>query len=341
MVGVGIVGYGYWGPHLVRNFSEVEGCKVITVSDLQTERLNLISKRYPHVKVTPVFQDLLNDDSIDAIVVATPVSTHYDLTKQALNAGKHVLVEKPMAHSSASAQEMIRLAEHRNLTLQVDHTFVYTPAVEKIRLLISENILGDLYYYDSVRANLGLFRDDINVVWDLAVHDLSILDYVITEKPVSVSAIGISHIPNKPEDIAYITLHYQSSFIAHINVNWLSPIKVRKTMIGGSQNMIVYDDLEQSEKINIYDCGIIVNDNKLDSNKTSISYRKGEITTPLLNTTEALLTEAKHFIDCINHHKKPVTDGESGLRVVKILEAASLSMARKGEIISLENKDIS
>jgi len=339
MVGIGIVGYGYWGPHLVRNFSDVEGCEVVAVSDLHNDRLNLISKRYPHVKTTAVYQDLLNDDSIDAIVVATPVSTHYDLTIQALNAGKHVLVEKPMAHSSGAAQDMIRLAERKNLTLQVDHTFVYTPAVEKIRQLVSENILGDLYYYDSVRVNLGLFQNDIDVIWDLAVHDLSILDYIITKKPVSVSAIGISHIPGKPEDIAYITLHYQGSFIAHISVNWLSPIKVRKTIIGGSQKMIVYDDLEPSEKINIYDRGITVSDDRQDCNKTIIGYRNGEIITPYIEVTEALLTEAKHFIDCINHHKKPITDGESGLRVVKILEAASLSMERQGEVVPLYDQD--
>ncbi len=338
MLGVGIVGCGYWGPNLIRNFSDVEGCQVIAVSDLQKDRLNHISKRYPHVKTTTLFTDLLNDDMIDAIVVATPVSTHFDLTMQALNAGKHVLVEKPIAHSSAGAQDMIRLAIRQGLTLQVDHTFVYTPSIEKIRQLIGDHVLGNLYYYDSVRANLGMFRDDTNVIWDLAVHDLSILDYIIPEKPISISTIGVSHISGKPEDIAYMTLHYNSPFIAHINVNWLSPIKIRKTIIGGNQKMIVYDDLEPCEKIKIYDRGISISNNGQDCNKTMIGYRLGEITTPPIDVTEALLTEVKHFIDCIHHHKKPITDGESGLRVVKILEAASLSMHLQGKVVPLSDK---
>ncbi|MFA4826217.1 MAG: Gfo/Idh/MocA family oxidoreductase [Methanoregula sp.] len=335
MVGVGIVGYGYWGPNLVRNFSEVDCCEVVAVSDFRKERLSLVSKRYPKVKTTTEFQDILRNEAVDAVVIATPVSTHYDLTMQALRAGKHVFVEKPIAHSSKAAQEMIDEAKRLGLTLQVDHTFIYTGAVEKMHQLVAGNELGDIYYYDSVRVNLGLFQNDVSVVWDLAVHDLAIMDYIIPERPVSVSAIGISHVPGKPQNLAYITLLFNSTLIAHFHVNWLSPVKVRRALLGGSRKMVVYDDLEPSEKIKIYDRGITVQQDKDDLYKLMIGYRVGDMHAPQLDITEALLKEARHFVDCIQHHKKPLTSGESGLQIVKILEAASESMTKNGKFIPI------
>jgi predicted dehydrogenase len=275
IINIGVIGYGYWGPNLVRNFSEIPEAQVKTVSDFNTERLAKVQSRYPSIQVTTDCRDIFTDPKIDAVAIATPVSTHFDLAMAALKAGKHVLVEKPMTTSSTQAMRLIEEAQRRNLVLMVDHTFVYTGAVRKMRELVANNGLGNIYYYDSVRVNLGLFQHDVNVIWDLAVHDLSIMDYVLQTRPYAVSATGISHIAGEPENIAYLTLFFDGNLIAHINVNWLAPVKVRRTLIGGNQKMIVFDDLEPSEKLKVYDKGITINGDL----ENRLSYR-GYVGTP-------------------------------------------------------------
>jgi predicted dehydrogenase len=336
MINIGIIGYGYWGPNLVRNFSEIPGVNIKTVSDFKPELLAKVQARYPKINITRDCRDIFTDPQIDAVAIATPVSTHFDLALAALQAGKHVLVEKPMTVSSEQAIRLIDEAEKRNLVLMVDHTFVYTGAVRKMRDLVVSKTLGDIYYYDSVRVNLGLFQHDVNVIWDLAVHDLSIMNYVLPSQPYAVSATGVSHVPGEPENIAYLTLFFQSNLIAHIHVNWLAPVKVRRTLIGGSEKMIVFDDLEPSEKLKIYDKGITVNGNTESLYQMLIGYRTGDMWSPKLDMTEALRLEGLHFIDCITKGERPITDGEAGLRVVKILEAATQSMKNQGQLVELD-----
>lgn len=335
MIRVGVIGYGYWGPNLVRNFMEAPGSTVVAVSDLRPERLAQVKHRYPSVKTITEYQELFADPRIDAIVVATPVTSHYDLALAALKAGKHVLVEKPLAASSELGEKLIIEAARLNLVLMVDHTFVYTGAVRKIRELIANHELGDIYYYDAVRVNLGLFQHDVNVIWDLAIHDLSIMDYVLPARAVAVSATGISNIPGQPENVAYITLFFSNSQIAHVHVNWLTPVKVRHTLIGGSEKMILYDDLEPSEKVKIYDKGITVSPNAEAVYDMLVSYRSGDMWAPRLDNTEALHTEALHFIDCVENSKRPETDGQAGLRLVKIVEAAERSLRARGQLVEI------
>ncbi|SRR5579883_1454386 len=337
-INIGVIGYGYWGPNLVRNFAEIPEAQVKTISDFKPELLAKAQARYPTVQVTTNCRDIFTDPKIDAVAIATPVSTHFDLALAALQAGKHVMVEKPMTVSSEQAMRLIEEAERRNLVLMVDHTFVYTGAVRKIRDLVATNVIGDIYYYDSVRVNLGLFQHDVNVIWDLAVHDLSIMNYVLPFQPCAVSATGMSHIPGQPENIAYLTLFFEGNLIAHIHVNWLAPVKVRRTLIGGSQRMIVYNDLEPSEKVKIYDKGITINGNHSAEKvyQMLIGYRAGDMWSPHLNMTEALRTEGLHFIDCVKKGDRPITDGEAGLRVVRILEAATESIRKQGRLIELD-----
>ena len=336
MVRVGIIGYGYWGPNLVRNFSENAGSQVTMVSDLSTERLGKVSSRYPSVRVTTNHRELLQDPAVDLVAIVTPVSTHYDLALQALQAGKHVLVEKPFTATTEQGLRLIEEAERRHLVLAVDHTFVYTGAVRKIRELIASKTVGDVYYYDSVRVNLGLFQHDVNVIWDLAVHDLAIMDYVLGETPVAISATGMSHVPGKPENIAFLTLFFESNLIAHFHLNWLSPVKIRRTLIGGSQKMIVYDDMDVSEKVKVYDKGINLTPKNLDSfYQMVVGYRTGDMWAPNLATTEALLVEAQHIVQCIEKGERPITDAQAGLRVVGILEAASESLRQRGRPVEL------
>jgi predicted dehydrogenase len=336
MIQLGVIGYGYWGPNLVRNFLEVPDSKIRAVSDLNPERLALVRRRYPMVRTTTEYRDLIEDPDIDAIVVATPVSTHFDLAWQALQAGKHILVEKPLARTSDHAKKLIAEADRRDLVLMVDHTFVYTTAVRKIKEIVDQKELGEIYYYDSVRINLGLFQHDMNVLWDLAVHDLSIMDYLLPSIPQAVSAAGINHVPGEPENVAYLTLFFENTLIAHIHVNWLAPVKIRRTLIGGSRKMVVYDDLEPSEKVKVYDKGITVNISPDSLYQALVGYRTGDVWAPRLPTTEALLLEAQHFIACIEQGTRPVTDGQAGLRVVRILEAATQSMIQRGRPIELE-----
>ena len=336
MIKLGIIGYGYWGPNLVRNFMEASGSTVIAVCDLRPERLNQLTNRYPSIKTCTDTEQLLNEPQIDAVAIATPVSTHFDLALAALRAGKHVLVEKPLASNSEQALQLIEEAATLKRVLMVDHTFVYTGAVRKIRELITDNQLGEIYYYDAVRVNLGLFQHDVNVIWDLAIHDLSIMDYVLPSRAVAVSATGISNIPGQPENVAYITLFFGNPQIAHVHVNWLTPVKVRHTLIGGSDKMILYDDLEPSEKVKVYDKGVRVSQSPEDVYEMLVSYRSGDMWAPRLDATEALHTEALHFIDCIKNNKQPETDGQAGLRLVRIVEAAERSLRARGELVEIQ-----
>jgi predicted dehydrogenase len=281
--------------------------------------------------VTTDYRDMLRNPTIDAIAICTPVSTHFSLTMEALEAGKHVLVEKPMAVSTDQAARMVDEAARRRLVLMVDHTFVYTSAVRKIRELIASGSLGDLYYYDSTRVNLGLVQQDVNVIWDLAVHDLSIMDFILPESAVEVSATGVAHLEGAAEDTAYVSVFYSGSIMAHLNVNWLSPVKVRRTLIGGAKSMIVYDDIENSEKVKVYDKGVTVKSNPDSIYKMMVGYRSGDVYSPRLDVTEALQVEVTHFAECIKGGGSPITDGEAGLRVVSILEAANRSLQMRGK----------
>jgi predicted dehydrogenase len=336
MMRVGVIGYGYWGPNLLRNFAESDNFRVAMVCDLFPDRLAKVGARYPGVETTVDDRELIENPDIDAVAIATPVSSHFDLAMRALRAGKHVLVEKPLAASSEQAMRLVEEAQKRGLVLLVDHTFIYTGAVGKIREIVRSNQLGDLFYYDSVRINLGLFQHDVNVIWDLAVHDLSIMDYVLPSLPVAVSATGMSHVRGQPENVAYLTLFFDGSLIGHLHVNWLSPVKLRRTLIGGSQKMIVYDDIEPSEKIRIYDKGIIVNKKAESVYQMLISYRTGDMWAPQIDGTEALRKEISHFVECIENGERPITDGMAGWRVVRILEAATQSMSKRGEVIELD-----
>ena len=335
MITVGVIGYGYWGPNLVRNFVETGGARVAWVTDTRPERLPLVTARYPTIRVSTDYRDILNDPAVDAVAIATPVSSHFELGLAAIAAGKHVLLEKPMAASSEEATRLIAEADSRALTLMVDHTFVYTPAVQKMRELTRDGQLGDVYYYDSVRINLGLFQHDVNVLWDLAVHDLSIMDFVIGRQPVAVSATGLAHVPGEPENIAYMTMFFDGDLIAHVHANWLAPVKVRRTLLGGSRRMVMFDDLETSEKIKVYDRGISVNSSQEKKYQMLIGYRAGDMWAPQLAIREALQAETAHFVDCIANQKTPVTDGAAGLRVVRLLEAATQSMKSQGALVAI------
>ena len=337
MIKLGVIGYGYWGPNLVRNYVGVPGADVMAVSDLNPAQLERVHGRYPAIQTTTDSNDLITNPDIDAIAIATPVSAHYSLALTALQAGKHVLVEKPMTATAEQAQELIEEAAKRNLVLMVDHTFVYTGAVRKIGGIVASGELGDVYYYDSTRVNLGLFQHDVNVIWDLAVHDLSIIEYIVPDKPVAVSATGISHVAGQPAIVAFLTLYFDGALIAHVNVNWLAPVKIRQTLIGGSKKMIVYNELNPGEKVKVYDKGITLNETQTaeDVYEILVGYRTGDMWSPRLDVTEALRREALHFIDCVENGTTPETDGEAGLRVVKVLEAATQSVLERGTAIEL------
>ncbi len=326
---VGLIGYGYWGPNLLRNLHETDGVEITRCVDLRPDRRASASKRYPGLQVSDDAEEIFRDPEISAVAIATPVSTHFELAKRALEASKHVLIEKPITRTTAEAEALIHLAQGKGLVLMVDHTFIYTGAVRKLKQMIEAGELGELYYLDSVRVNLGLFQHDIDVIWDLAPHDLSILTYLITEKPDYVSAVGADHTGRGMVDVAYLTLHFANNFIAHFHVNWLSPVKVRQNLIGGSRRMVVYDDMEPSEKVRVYDRGIQVTSQD-GVYKALVDYRMGDMWSPKLELREALSVECEHFVDCVRSKKTPRSDGESGLAVVKILEAASKSIANDG-----------
>jgi predicted dehydrogenase len=330
---VGVIGYGYWGPNIVRNFNAIDRSKVVGICDGNGDALRRAAKMYPDMELFSHCQEIITSPKIDAVAVITPVSTHYELARKALLNGKHVFVEKPFTANVAQAEELIELAERKNLRIMVDHTFLFTGAVRKIRQLIEEDVLGDLFYYDSVRVNLGLFQHDVNVIWDLAPHDLSVMQYLIDEEPSAISANGKSHFNGK-EDIAYITVHFDNSMIAHFNVNWLSPVKVRKTLIGGEKKMLVWNDVEADEKIKIYDKGVDVK-SKEGVYERLVSYRSGDMWVPRVEHKEALSLEAEYFVDCVSNGKEPINGGEAGLKVVRILEASDKSLKGNGKTVRL------
>jgi predicted dehydrogenase len=337
-VGVAVVGYGYWGPNLLRNFFDTPDCRVASVCDMSEARLTAVRQRHPSVVTTTDFEELLVDPAVDAIAIATPVNTHADLARRALRAGKHVLVEKPMTASSAEAEELVALADAQGLVLMVDHTFVYTSAVRRIKQLIDTGELGRLYYYDSVRVNLGLVQHDANVMWDLAAHDLSIMDYLIEQQPRSVTAIGAAHLPGEMADVAYLTVMFDDSLIAHFHVNWLSPVKVRQVLIGGDRRMVVFDDIQPTEKIKVYDRGVQWTDDPTEARRERlVAYRIGDMYAPVLDQTEALRTECNHFVECIRSGSTPLSDGRAGLRVVRLLEAAERSLCNGGSMEKIDD----
>lgn len=332
-VRVGVIGYGYWGPNIVRNLHSIDDCDVVSICDKNTTALRRAQKAYPSVDLTSDFNDILTAPDIDAVAVITPVWTHFDLAKKALENGKHVFVEKPFTSSSAQAEELIELADKRNLKIMVDHTFLFSGAVRKIREVIEAGTLGPLYYFDSTRVNLGLFQHDVSVVWDLAPHDLSIMNHVIAEQPEAVVATGGRHL-NGHADMAFITVYFPGDIVAHINVNWLSPVKVRTTLIGGKDKMLVWNDLEADEKIKIYDKGVQISNGE-GVYDLLVSYRSGDVWAPKVEQTEALKVELGYFVDCITHNRTPINDGRAGLQVVRLLEAADRSLNDRGRIVSL------
>jgi predicted dehydrogenase len=330
MITIGVIGFGYWGPNLVRNFTIPGHSKVAVIADRDSGKLARAAERFPGTATTQNVEEIWSNPAIEAVAIATPVRSHFELAEAALKAGKHVLVEKPMTEAVAQGERLVQLAAAQKKILMVDHTFIYTPAVQRIRQLVQSGEIGQVYYYDSLRVNLGLFQHDVNVVWDLAVHDLAILDYVLDARPLAVSAVGVSHVPGACENVAYVSLFMPGDTVAHINVNWLAPVKVRQTLIAGSKKMIVFDDLEPSEKLKVYDRGVTLNDDPESLYRTLVSYRTGDMWAPNLPVTEALHTEALHFLACIDGREKPITGGEMGLRIVRVLELASRSIKERG-----------
>jgi predicted dehydrogenase len=333
MIKIAVVGYGYWGPNLVRNFQDVEGCQVL-VCDADEGRAARAKAKHPSVEVSCDYGAVLKDSSVTGVVIATPIGTHYKLARKALECGKHVLVEKPLAATVSEAESLVESAAKHRLTLMVDHTFIYTGAVRKMKEIIDRGEMGDPYYFDSVRINLGLIQRDVNVLWDLAPHDIAILGYLISETPVAVCANGASHLGNGIENVAYLSVYFNSGFIAHFHNNWLAPVKIRTVIVGGSRKMLLYDDMDVSEKVKVYDRGIDVSrpEHRRDA---LVDYRLGDMWAPRLDTTEALRLVAGEFVDCIAKQRMPITDGLSGLNVVKILEASEMSIKRRGREVKL------
>ena len=329
----GVIGYGYWGPNVVRNLAGLEGSQVRAIAEMSPAARKRAQKAYPGIHVTADAAEVMTSTEIDAVAVITPVWTHYELAKAALENGKHVFVEKPFTSNTAQGEKLIELACKKNLRIMVDHTFLFTPAVRKIRELLEEGTLGNLYYYDSTRVNLGLFQHDINVLWDLAPHDLSIMDNLLGTRPEGVVATGQRHL-NSHEDVAYMTIYFPEKVIAHINVNWLSPVKVRTTLLGGEKRMVVWNDLEADEKVKVYDRGVNIT-NREGVYELLVNYRSGDMWAPQLEQGEALRTELSYFVDCIASGTQPFNDGCAGLRVVRMLEAASESLGKRGALVYL------
>jgi predicted dehydrogenase len=333
MIRFGVIGYGYWGPNIVRNLTSLEYSEVAVICDSSPAARRRVQKAYPYIKVSADHWEVVTAKDIDAVAIVTPVWTHFELAKAALQNGKHVFVEKPFTSNIEQAEELIELAARKNLQIMVDHTFLFTGAVKKIRQLLQEGALGRLYYYDSMRVNLGLFQHDINVIWDLAPHDLSIMDYLIEQEPEAVVATGQMHL-NGHEDIAFITLYFPNNVIGHVNVNWLSPVKVRTTLIGGEKKMLVWNDLEADEKIKVYDKGVQVSTQE-GVYDLLVNYRSGDMWAPQIEQTEALRQELGYFIECISNGQRPINDGCAGLRIVKMLQASTDSLQRRGELVEV------
>jgi len=339
MINVGVVGYGYWGPNVARNFNGTPGARVVAISDADEASLARAEQSYPGVRMERNCAQLVTASDLDVIAIVTPVSSHFEIAKAALLNGKHIFVEKPFTASVAQAEELVELAEKKRLKIMVDHTFLFTGAVKKIKELIDDGVLGELYYFDSIRVNLGLFQKDVNVVWDLAPHDLSIMDHLIDKEPTAVMATGVAHFNNALEDVAYVTIYFPGNVIAHLNVNWLSPVKIRTTLIGGQKKMLVWNDLVNDEKIRVYDKGVEGMEGLMESKEKSyglrVSYRSGDMWAPRVNQVEALKGEAAYFIDCINNDLTPKNDGRAGLRVVRMLEAIIKSLKLGGTLVRL------
>ncbi len=340
MIGVGVVGYGYWGPNLVRNLHEHQGVRVVAVCDTREKRLEMVRRRYPSVGLTTRFEELLANPEVDALVICTPVQSHFPMAMKALQSGRHVLVEKPLTSSAEQAARLVDEAGRRGLRLMVDHTFVFTPAVRKIEELVSVGALGkQIYYYDSVRVNPGLFQRDVNVLWDLAVHDLAIMDFVLPDTPLAVSATGVAHLPDQPENLAWLTCFFPGSMVAHIHVNWLAPVKLRQTLIGGDSKLIIYNDNDPSEKLKIYENGEKLADHgrgRCWRDACPIGHRTGDVWIPRLPLQEALHQEVHEFVAAVSQGAAFPADGEAGLRVVRVLEAATSSMRQRGVPVELE-----
>lgn len=333
MLRIGVIGYGYWGPNIVRNLHGQKNLQAVMVCDKSPAALGRVRRAYPDVQTVSDPLEVLRSPEVDAVAVITPVWTHYELAKLALENGKHVFVEKPFTSNLAQAEELVELAARKNLTIMVDHTFLFTGAVRKIRELAESGALGDLYYYDSLRVNLGLFQHDVSVIWDLAPHDLSIMDHIIKAEPEAIVATGEKHL-NGVEDVAYMTLYFPKNIIAHINVNWLSPVKIRTTLIGGQKKMVVWNDLVADEKVRVYDKGVQITSGE-GIRDLLVSYRSGDMWAPQIEQVEALHLELDYFTDCIINNKVPFNDGHAGLRVVRMLEAAESSIRNKGELVRL------
>jgi predicted dehydrogenase len=334
MITLGIIGYGYWGPNVARNFNNCKGTKLMSICDLNENRLTLAKSTYPFIRGYSDPKDLIHSDGLQAVAIVTPVFTHYELAKAALENGKHIFVEKPFTSNAKQAEELINLAHKKGLIIMVDHTFLFTGAVRKIKEIIDSQTLGALFFYDSTRVNLGLFQHDINVVWDLAPHDFSIMNYLLNKDPVAISAQGTEHFGTGLEDVAYIAAHFDNGFIAHFHCNWLSPVKIRKTLISGDKKMLVWDDLESDEKIKIYDRGVeFKNGEGID--KLLVSYRSGDMFSPRIPNTEALQLETQYFLECIENSIEPFNNGEAGLKVVRMLEATDKSIKIGGGKIKI------
>lgn len=334
-VAVAVIGCGYWGANYVRNFHENEGSRVVSVADVLPERLEEVRTHYPDTRATTDVVHLLQDPEIEAVAIATPASTHYGLCRAALEAGKHVVLAKPMAGTAAEAEQLNELSQRLGLTLLVDHTFLYSPPVRKIRELLEAGELGEPYYFDSVRINLGPYRSDVNAVWDLAAHDISIATYLFGRDPLFVHAVGASHSPSGHEDVAYVTLTYSDELLAHCHVNWLSPVKIRQTLVAGSEKMLVWNDLAPDEQLRIYDRGITVSPDADDVYKLIVDYRMGEILTPHLEQYEPIAAMVDHFLECVRASQRPLTDGEFGVRMARLLDAAALSLQTGGSPVEV------
>ena len=337
MIKIGLIGYGYWGPNLARNFNSNPNMKLAAICDFSADRLEKAGKLYPQVKLTKDVDDLFNDTKLDAIAIATPVSTHFDLANKALSNDKHVWIEKPMTEKVEQGRALIDLASKKKKVLFVDHTFIYTGAVRKIKEIIDAGDLGDLMYYDSTRVNLGLFQQDVDVIWDLAAHDISIMDYLMPFKKFTVSATGSSYYGNGIVPKSLLTIFMENDVLGHINVSWVSPVKIRQTLIGGTSKMVLYDDNNPSEKVKVYDKGVDLFETKEDLYRLKIQYRVGDMYAPKLEEIEALAVGTEHFVDCILNGKKPMTDGRAGLEVVKVLVASKESLSKKGAPVDLDD----
>ena len=335
MIKIGLIGYGYWGPNLARNFNNNPDLELSAICDFAPDRLEAASTQYSHVKLVKDANEIFKDPELDAIAIATPVSTHFDLAKEALLCNKHVWLEKPLTEKIEQGQYLIDLAEKKDKVLLVDHTFVYTGAVRKIKEIIDRGELGDLIYYDSTRVNLGLFQQDIDVIWDLAPHDISIMDYLMPYKKLAISATGSDYYRSGVTPKALLTIFMENNALAHINVSWVSPVKIRQTLIGGTSKMIVYDDNHPSEKIKVYDKGVELYETKEKLYHMKVQYRVGDMYAPKMEDHEALAFETKHFADCLLNGKKPLTDGEAGLEVVKVLVASKESLEKNGTPVEL------